>query len=116
MQAGPGCERGQGLLRQRALLSALAGQNHAGQRELSPSSGAGARPAADVRPPLALAGASTCPGCRRRAALEPFVALLYLQTGQFLLYPGRIPAQPGIFGQLHHYYLFFLIITIIITY
>ena len=42
-------------------------QNHAGQRKLSPSSGAGARPSrgqADVRLPRTRAGASTCPGCR----------------------------------------------------
>ena len=42
-------------------LSALAGQHRAGQRELSPSSGAGARAGADVRPRRTRAGTSTCP-------------------------------------------------------
>ena len=52
------------------LLSVLAGQDHAGQRELSPSFRARAgAPAADVRPRRARAGASTCQGSRRRAAL-----------------------------------------------
>ena len=56
---------GQGLLRQRARLSALASKNHASQRELYPSSGAGARPGrcqADMRPPRAQGRRQHLPG------------------------------------------------------
>ena len=57
----------------------------------------------------------------------PFVATLYLQTAQLLqcseksngsvlaAFQPDFRAKPGISGQ-HHYYLFSLIITIIITY
>ena len=64
VQAGPGCGRGQG----RRRLSALAGQHHAGQRELLPSLGAGTR-AGSWCVPAPGTGASTCPVCRRRASL-----------------------------------------------
>ena len=72
VQAGAGCGRWQGLHLQRARLSALASQNHAGQRELSRLR-ARARASATARLMCARpgrgAGASTCPGCRLQSAL-----------------------------------------------
>ena len=81
-------------------------------------------PTADVRQRRAQASASTCPCCRRPTALlykctfcsltVPTVCTIAVSV--LAAFQPYFQAKRGISGQLHHYYLFFLIITIIITY